>query len=762
MSTQGAAINVKVWVLAGLAFLLGLGLWRILDGPGRGPAGAPGGKSLDAEAAGTSAPAAEPPPGSDAPRRALPSSENVPAETHDLLVQVVDGEGRPRAGVPVAIQAGERLLLRARTGGEQGLASFPGASLACLAGTQLRVVLAFPHTKSAPVPLDGSSLPPEPVRLVLPPLGSVKVRLTDPDGVLVPLPLRVKLSGSERLEGAGSRPAGHAETVEAAGGEALFPFVGLGLDLAAGISGASYPSVKGRGPEKAGEVVRLDLALEERAYTVLIGRALGPGGEVLAGIELQHSWVDAGMKRRIQPGLGPPFLRFWTDESGQFALALGDLGQMEKPRFLELTGLLATPDGKNWISGRPELHLPLPQGEVHLGDVRLETVPLVAAGTVRDGSGSPIPGALVSVVIRPDSPRMEKGISDAAGRFRIQGYCDAASVDLFAHKEGLLPGPKTSVPVGAAEVALVLGPPGGCLSASVLLPSGIPPGALNVCLLHPPAELRGQTRPKPDGTFQMDQLPPGLYRLEIALHREPEPFWVLSDLELKPGESTDIGPIDLRERIHAFQVLVEDERGAPLPGAMTALVPEGPQGEELPVGEATYRGATDRQGGATLYASRPSMILQAYAWGRRTQSLLAAPGLNRVVLRAGIPVKLVLKESVELPEPPLFLFAQPLHAGQRFLEESWVRGAGPGSDGRIDPEGATRLLLPGPGRYRIHWMLMELSPDAGPTEASRWSFGLKSPEIEVLDQDQEQHFTVGLGVGPEEWRKLLEDLKKRL
>ena len=57
---------------------------------------------------------------------------------------------------------------------------------------------------------------------------------------------------------------------------------------------------------------------------------------------------------------------------------------------------------------------------------------------------------------------------------------------------------------------------------------------------------------------------------------------------------------------------------------------------------------------------------------------------------------------------------------------------------------------------------MELSPDAGPTEASRWSFGLKSPEIEVLEGDQEQRFTVGLGVGPEEWRRLLEDLKKRL
>lgn len=704
----------------------------------------------------------------------------TPGGFTNVQVQVVDEQGTPRGSVPVALLAGGRILDRTWTAGAQGLAWFTwpfGVGVERQAAAPA-VVLAFPHADPAPVAFDPDSLPVEPLRLVLPPCGSVILRLSDPEGGALRERLPVTLSGYVAKDGVGSRVAGQACTIESEEGEARFPFVGLGLDLGLDVPGGAWTggATRGPGPRRAGEMVRFELTLQKRAFLELAitGRVLKPGGEPLAGLECSCSLQPADYEREGAPGGRS---RFRTDAFGGFRLSAGaDLDGRGERRFLLLATTLATPDGPDLVSAEVELRLPFASGEIHVGDIPLASVPVVASGIVRDEAGSPVAGARVSAVVHRQVPEggflatsersysegewywspLAQAEADAAGRFRIQAFCKAALVGLQASAEGLPSNQRLSVPCGAAGIELVLGKPGR-LEGSVLLSPGISPEILSVRLVAPPDETVERSTPGPDGTFRLAKIPPGVYRLELALERERQPLWSLPGLEMGPGTppaDPRLQRIDLRGRIRVIELLVEDERGRPIPGACATLLAEGTTIDGLPGLVGTREAWTGADGRAVLHASR-SVLLEVNAPGRRARRLEPAAGPNRVVLSPGIPVKLILEEQLELPAPPFYLYARLAWTDDRGeSREHWKQGAGPGTDGCLGAERSTRVLLPGPGRYRVCWSWLVLRP----TGRSRSGLAgtCSVPEIQVLDQEQEQCFPVRLGMDGEAWRKNLE------
>jgi len=724
-------------------------------------AGAP--RSSEPEAAGRSTPTLE--PGADM---------EAPAPDRSLAIQVIDEGGAPVQGVLVALEwRRPDYTVRAwtaRTEGPRGEAlTGPLADVAGRGSTEgeLYATFGFLLDDRPRVAVDRHDPPAEPIRLVLPPTGSLAVHVSRGDGRPLHEEVQVRLRRAPRSPHPSSllQLGTNRQKESSQQGVAFFSHVGLGLDLEIecwGPPDCESVSLRAPGPTLPGERLEVDLCFAE-IRPGLTGRVLRPDGSPAACRELESLWRVTPSSGRLDEPSEYDEKELVTDELGRFHTFL--TAESSDGDAIALFIRDEQDDGLQ-LECACELPSVLGPGERDLGDLILQPSPLIAAGRVVDERGEGLTSVGVCLMRREYEDEtgedfywdllgwFHNDTTDESGAFEIRGeleegeYALRASPSGFRRAEPLpfLPGSRDLlIRLGRDTVQGIVG--------SLLLDEGIPSSSLRVGALCDHTDCweasfgeQHELHLGEDGRFSAS-LDPGRFEVHVQLAAGEVPLIEPVAVHLEPDQIAwppALQGIDLRGALHELRLRVEDEGGRGL-DSWIAFGPPGtadwPAG--IPIGE----------GHAALISPWPALDLLVSAPGHLSQRIEAVGEKRRIGLRTGIPVRLRLTRAVALPEGAhleLRLtqsdeepYDLPL-VGRRI--RGWIADVVPG---RIE-SGEFDLALPSPGLWRLVWLLdlstAELgysalleAPDPGlvldvPDADLPLAFELDPPRQEAIDE----------------------------
>ncbi len=510
-----------------------------------------------------------------------------------LRIRVRDQTARPVAGVTVALRVGDGDdfsfdLMRVNTDAE-GVGTLPHARAFSRAfspseDASIHAAIVAVLLEAARVPLDLEKIPAEPVDLVLPPTGAVRVRLQDSAGNPLREELPVALSRArENPEDdddwlAPGMPGFGASTALGTNGEVLFPFVGLGLviQVSALFPGApKATTVQARGPTQPGESVEVVLR-EALDYPILLAALRDAQDAPVSGravtVQVMHSNAD---------GSWDEAQHLEADEDGHVRLPL--LLERESAS-LAIEWSVRGDDGDPPLIGRSDLaRLPVP-GENDLGVIRLVAAPVLAAGRVVGPDEAPIAGAQVTPSRRTrygedpeefywESVGSLRTQTAADGRFTLYGPWNEPELQLEAEAKGLLSASLTTR-AGARDIEIRLGA-AAALEGRVVADAGVNLDAIQVSLRYPDMPLTDD----PDGhdasvgvdsdtgRFRFQPAPPGVADLVLEVRRllpPGEPLLVIPSVQVGGPPDARLDPVDLRGKLHGCRIHVTGEGGVPL------------------------------------------------------------------------------------------------------------------------------------------------------------------------------------------------------
>jgi len=418
------------------------------------------------------------------------------APTKPLRVRVVDGAGHPRAKIPIEFTESDRERrqlspqLLSRDDGTVELHPFEFAPPARGIPERVRVALALPLADGGfgvERFFDPKHLPDAAIELTLPATGTLAIRVVDGAG----LPL---------LDATGDFEAGIVETADArnpgrqieltrrargrlplTNGECEFAPVGLGLSFTINAFSVGHDYVHRviAGPRADGERVEVVIPLVRESPTVS-GRIVDP-----TGAPCRKSWVmieflpaDARNVLFDRENEGSCI----TDAEGNFRI------DRSIPKSARTRFRFTVVDGAGQWSHRGERELEAkPTGPLELGDVVVDPLGIVVAGSVVDRAGAPVEGARLSVSAHRRDDRREpasfekvsglESESGTDGRFEIRGPpCDEElqleAWAAFMHTSDAIP-----ITSGQRDVRVIL-ERRRLLQVATRLDDGVPPSAV--------------------------------------------------------------------------------------------------------------------------------------------------------------------------------------------------------------------------------------------------------------------------------------------
>ncbi len=515
-----------------------------------------------------------------------------------LRVVVVQPDGTPAPGAPVAAfvvpEGGpEQRKVLGPTDGEGQLVVWDPAGLrrGTVATGNWSLGLASVGLQSLRVPFDPAAIPDEPLRLLLPPTGTVRLVVQDGEGRPFAGQFQVGLGW---FEADGTHRYGRSTATDP-DGTVTIPWVPLGLRLRA-VVGVPHMAEEAAGPATPGQTVTIALAPGERDV-VIRGRVLTETGAPLRGAPLDFRGEALPQAGEPTPWLMPTR----TDQDGHFCLVWG--GRQEP--IAGIRGLLVIATLRRERDGRyAKLAVTLPPDRRHVEvpPVQLRLPEVVMTGRIELADGSPLDAATMAPEGGNPFLTWSPVRIEADGSFALLAQDAAPPALLIAKARGCLP---TRVPVvrGARDVRVVLRR--ACaLAVELRLPDALLPlaGHLRVELVGV-GELGALSRAA-DGTIgAWDSLEPGEREVRVWLLGDPEPLAVervtlgngapeRQRLTFAPGAA-----------LRACRVTVLGPDGAPLAGrAMLVTTAQRPwEGHDA-------RDAIDVEGGSATVLTRAEVL----------------------------------------------------------------------------------------------------------------------------------------------------------
>jgi hypothetical protein len=409
------------------------------------------------------------------------------------------------------------------------------------------------------------------------------------------------------------------------------------------------------GPTRPGELVRVVLRCAERMPT-LVGRLLGPDGAPLASVEFEG--------RSTYPGAVDDTIaiRGRTDPSGAFRVPLRRPRGEVKTARAELA-VPAPPDGRPLLAERA-LPVPLPAGEIDLGDVTLAGAPVIFAGRVVDAAGEPVYWMMadLALICRQDSGPYVCGwpmraTSDHDGRFACYGRVPDGEYALSVFGQGYLRSPFVRLRLGDEHVEVVVRRPGS-IAGALVLGEGVPASWFRIVADGPaarpaddlPTETnRVEVTPRLGGEFALDGLRPGEVDVRIELAGGGAVL-VVEDVRVHDGAETRdprLAAIDLSKLIGLFRLSVRAPDGSAPPRGLVLV--------RAPGDEAIERALEILDGELAFAAAHGAVDVDVLVPGYRAARVDGLRGAREVVLEPGIEVTLRLADGVELPPDPVEL-----------------------------------------------------------------------------------------------------------
>lgn len=621
----------------------------------------------------------------------------------NLRVRVVDEHGSGVEGIPVANFEGDgpgrvRSLDEFVTGPDgyvDMLRLGPNVWWAHDSDSRHWVAINLPQEDPQVVFFDPYAPPEDVVELTLPPMGSVEVHLFALDGSPIQNRPSVFLS---KIALEPDRRARTLDDDDAArsmrgrrnrnpeNGVVRFEHVGLGFEVEVGCSFVylgRIERVRAPGPTRPGETVRIDLR-HTRAETEISGTVLMADGNPAADADLEgwlHWTSAADQPQRAR-------LRILTNKSGAFRTPISD-GPVTSilAAALLVEGQRETA-GTLWYTKLDEI----PAATVTpIGELHPENAPL-AAGVVRRADGSPHANANVSLVLKADHGLTDGEAAawyfsvgsldfrtDDQGRFRIDGPTRLA--DFLAFE---VPGSTPQVqrrPFTAGETGIVLQPEAATeVRGRLQVGPDIRKEDIRMSLRTSSGSGRGVNL-RDDWSFTTPAEPDTVLTFAIQCARSAESLHEIGGIQVAPGQTHDLGTIDLTGEVRVFTVHVEDEQGERIDRAQ--VVTERPPGVSIPsLGLPPIRVLSRK--------AVPQVVVSAPGY-RLAQVGLSAPE-ETVRLAKGIPVEVHVHDLADYG-PDVTLVITAAHADPSLAKTF----ASP--QGETGPSGAAEIFLPAAGRW---------------------------------------------------------------
>jgi hypothetical protein len=670
-------------------------------------------------------------------RQALPAAD---AALDDLIVSVVDSLGAPVSGIALRLRGPTEgsTSFELRTD-ENGRAVFPRVrAMLARAAEPWTLRHALPFEDARALVLDRARLADPVVVFVLPDGGAIEVLVRDlegrpaPDGTEIELAL---LHDRKRLEG--------RWRTRSEGGRALFPWVELDRtwELLAWMADATVPSVAcARGPRALREQTQIVVVLGAD-HPIVSFRVLDALGSPLANADLE-------LLRRGFIGFTTT-ARARTDQLARFIV------DADSSPFAERSFLVRhAAAGDTWIAGRIEIPRDVVPGWNDGGDIVLAEPAILVAGWVVDETGAPVAGAEVVAARQVDDPVARhytvqlteitvsntrirsgdrvQGVTDERGRFELRGLLNESEFELRAEM-GFLRSKTLRVHESEREARLELRPSGSA-SGTLLVDPGQPVGSVGVLARDVAQDVHVDARLFDDGSFGFDSLLAGTYDFLFSL--DGEPLFELPGIAVRA--EVDLGTIDLRGRMRVNEIVLV---GAPEPADLSTKVHWRPSGSSADWQERTVEGSSIAIASSTL-----PIDVWVEPSGYRRALLERVSGRRELELQAPLRVRLVLRTSGALPQPPYALYCLLRHGpddvgalqdGQRFSEENRE----------------LVFLVSEPGPTRVRWALekrfdyrfhFEGGGGGGSGTTAGEVLEDHELEIDVLDVPGEQVFPVEL------------------
>jgi hypothetical protein len=665
-------------------------------------------------------------------------------------VQVVDGAGFARAGVPVAIRRQvnprPRYEWKTTATGPDGVAVFEHYQRRLQQGAGWHFVFAFPvpAEPALPVPeLAGPELVGPVPELVLPGAGSLRIRVRDGQGRipdcagLQPHAAATAPGGGEPLwpEGPWSRPRLDAR------GEALVPWLGLGLELAVELRRTDSTHVLARavcaGPRRDGETAACELVCDLEPVPAVTGRFVLDGG---------RPWPAAVVRAQAlltpTPADYPGSQQLEVDTAGRFRLELPFARPPGGSRRYLFSG--QHPGGLGSVLAFVPLDEPPPG--LDLGDVVLDHGRLLAAGRVVDLRGQPLGRARLQLAERVtalqqslDRPVFTAGVAITGpdGAFALHlppgELAPGGPLLLSTECKGYLADDRREIGHGDGRLVIVLAP-AGALAGSLRLDDGLLPGDVALTLVGAtdvPVHLR------PDATFLHERLPAGVFTLQVRRRGadgrlEAAPAAAVDGIVVEPGRTTRddrLHGLFVPGSLHTLRIAVVDRNGVPVPGAVARI-------DGLRNARATPAGD---DGICRVRTPSLPVDVTVTAYGYRPHRLPGLAADAEAALDDGIAVRLRTGLRAQPGEPAHSLGLMLFEVDDRGLRRDLVQGElVPITRRFFDADGELALRLPGAGVLECELFVSVLGDDhvgRGAPLAVR-----PPPRITVADRPGEQVF----------------------
>jgi len=777
-----------------LALLLGATAWWLVEDAedSEVPTPAPLDELTDGQAAESETARKRSRASAEAEKRVIPgpattdTSAGEPAREKDQVIEilVIDALGEPCGDVLVHLsrcyQDGFWMSSLHATDEATGIATLPVLNRgdASEESEDDVVTLAVPVNPRPSVRIDPTTPTDEPVRLQLPPTGSVVLEFVDVEwrpvtGISEPL-LRLAKDDNGLVSSIDS--ANLADTFVSGDSEtALFPHVGLGLELVAIVAGRSDTELSARqtftGPTDAGEEVRIRLVVG-RQRPVVTGRLVTPDGTPV---------TEARLFGDVLPETG----ELWrdrhdgwatTDESGRFRFALDVAPERARGRMLRIGREI---DGANGHMERSEVvtrELPgaFGSGELDLGDLVSSAGILLVSGVVLDESGHPVKGAEITATHPTErGPRrmsdVGKAVTDAAGHFLLRGPPEGDRVSIAVETGGLWLDDPPIVAVGATDVQVRMKTAGGLAGSLAPLP-GLNTDSLRLLVVGEPAsngeynwsESRLAIHLE-DGAFARTNLRPGMASVSIRTGwRDETTIATIDDVRIVAGETNRdprLQQIDLSAVLRPIRIDITDEKGERVRHAAAHHRPAVSASE----GDRDWTEVTQTESGVTtILSTAPQSEVVILAPGFLSVTRVLSAGEFDVQLKPAkqTEIEIALRSTGPFPKSPHYVSAELLYVGPPGSTRPDGSGDWTDDPRSIDPWEANfdadrkvKITAWEPGRYQVQlvvWLstvdgatgshvdtdpehaVVEVGPDGAPV---RIEVGFDAESYELIMKD---------------------------
>ncbi len=492
-----------------------------------------------------------------------------------------------------------------------------------------------------------SALPTGIVDLGIGAVGEMEFRLLGPDGTPLVSACRVEVRRSESSPLPGSVEPGLAAALRRTRGASTDKPLGAESVLVAPVGAGGLVDVLVRFadrdfafdqkdiPGPSGDETRfVDLVVPDW-FTTVTGRLVDANGVPLGG--QSGEFLISGSKGRIE---GEPLV---ADDDGRFELPLR-LGGPLGPYSLEIQSRFAAEVPAGALVALPELQ----SGRRHeIGDVRLDTLPILVAGSVRDDRGEVVAGASIQLQSWNPGVGNSGGYTDVAyvrgqagedGTYRLHGAPRADRVRVVVRQRGHAAAVSGDLPFGSRYDAVLVRE--GGIVAQGFLPEWTPRGAVELAVFRDGQVVRRDAvRAGGDGRFRrpLGGFAPGRYELAYTLRG----YGDLGDrqiVDVEPGGYTDAPELDFRDRLFRFVVKLVDGAGQPQgdPGSPLLAEVVGVDGQR------SWSAFTWRGGQAEFYAPQRVVSVVVMGPGRAPVRTDIVPGESTLTLNGLQPVEITL------------------------------------------------------------------------------------------------------------------------